>query len=140
AVLRSVRAAGKDGDEQALLAWRGLDTSAPSRHQLNAPAPGMDDTLMISSHYAPRLSKDGRLAFGLRPLDDPASQARRSARAAADCIAVDPEAEDSVSTNRGSARRSRDVTTVQIWHSSDVRVIPQQQVQANARSRRTLLA
>ena len=136
AVLRSVSAAGKDGDEQVLLAWRGLHSATPDRRELNAGA-GIDDTLMISASYRPRWSDDGRIAFGLRPLDEHATRLRRPTDAAGD-------SSDTDSTGRAGgtpgSRRSRDASTVQIWHSSDVRVIPQQQVQANARGRRTLLA
>jgi dipeptidyl aminopeptidase/acylaminoacyl peptidase len=113
-VLRSKRPAARSGGPQVLIAWRDVRRATPERIELDSGA--FADSLMVSEHYAPRWSKDGaRIALGLRPRD--------REEAARDSTATDD-----------------DVAGLQLWHASDVLVIPQQSVQAEARKQRTLLS
>ena len=97
----------------ALLVWRdvaGKQTSAV----LDAARTRFPDTLQVVGVSPPRWSTDGRsLAIGLQRV--PVKDSTRGAR------------NDSAST-------------VQIWHSTDVSVIPQQQARQSALARQTLLA
>lgn len=119
AVLRSVADTAGAAAPHHLLAWRGLDRADPVRLHLDPTASGVHDTLALVGHAAPRWADDGtRLSFGLRPTDP-------KTRAGAD----------------SAAKRSNDeLPGVQIWHSGDVLVIPQQKSRASADERRTLLA
>ncbi len=120
AVLRSDSAASRaDSSSYTLLAWR--DPAGPAgRIELASDAAQIPDSLMIVPHRTPRWWAGGaRLELGLRPRPEWGRE-------------VAPD----------SARESdspSDATTVQIWHASDVRIIPMQQVRASADARRTLL-
>ncbi|HUF28284.1 MAG TPA: prolyl oligopeptidase family serine peptidase [Gemmatimonadaceae bacterium] len=145
AVLRSVRPAARTGGRHVLLAWRGVDRASPERLQLDSAAAGLADTLMISEHYRPRWSDDGRrLAIGLRPAErDTAARgagARRDTAAATRPDSTRPPA-DTARPRPDSASAVQDsLPGVQIWHTKDVQIIPRQQSQTQARGRRTLLA
>lgn len=115
--LRSDAAAGTIGSKHHLLAWRGVD-GTPTRLELNLSSAGVADTLELVEFSAPRWSDDGtQVIFGLRPV---------VARPAADSGARAAPAEEA--------------SSVQIWHSTDVAVIPTQKSRANFDARRTLLS
>jgi dipeptidyl aminopeptidase/acylaminoacyl peptidase len=117
AVLRSVEPASKKGRRYALIAWRGLNGPTPTRLELDPAAAGVADTLELVEHRKPEWSDDGlALSFGLRPVEPKADSIR---------------AADSART---------DLPGIQIWHTSDVRLYPQQKLEAGPVSRRTVLA
>lgn len=125
AVLRSVAPASDSGSAHHLLAWRGLGGEAAEQLELDPAAAGIGDTLEIGGHLRPRWSDDGtRLALGLRPVS-------RDSGARADSAAADSSA----------AKDDEDeLPGLEIWHTKDVRVVPQQKAAASRDSSRTLLA
>ena len=124
AVLRSVKPADQKGSAHALLAWRSLNAAEPRMVTLDSSNVVFGDSLQIAEHMRPRWSEDGqRIAFGLRPVDpDTAAAAPDSARAGA------------------AAAADEELPGMQIWHTSDVRIIPMQKAQSANDGRRTLLA
>ncbi len=119
AALRSDDDASEDGSAHHLIAWRGLD-GTPQSLELAAETPGITDTLEVVRHRRPVWSDDGRqLAFGLRPAEleeeEPDS--------------TEAEDEDDV-----------ELPGLEIWHTKDVRLIPQQKVSKSRDDRRTLLS
>lgn len=115
--LRTEAAAGAAGTRHHLLVWRGVD-GTPTRLDLNLVAAGVADTLELIEHSAPRWSDDGtQVVFGLRPVV-PKPAADTAARAAP----------------------AEEASTVQIWHSADVAVIPTQKSRTTFDARRTLLS
>ncbi len=125
AVLRSDSLASRADDGAfTLLAWTD-PVGGGGRVELTSASPGIPDSLRIVEHRRPVWRADGaRIELGLRPVP-----AEADAPAAPDSAASSTEAE---------ARK--DTSSVQIWHTSDVRIIPMQRVQANRDEQRTLLA
>jgi len=124
AVLRSVAPASDTGTAHHALAWRGLHGEAEPL-ELNPAAGGIGDTLEIVRHLRPRWSDDGtRLALGLRPVS-------RDSGAGADSAAAD---------SSEAKNDEDDLPGLEIWHTKDVRVVPQQKAAASRDSSRTLLA
>jgi dipeptidyl aminopeptidase/acylaminoacyl peptidase len=125
AALRSQGPASKPGSKHTLLAWRGL-TGEPAWLELEPGALGLHDTLEVVEHRRPAWSEDGRrLAFGLRPVPD-------STRNAADATTRADSASQKTADD--------ELAAMQIWHTADVYIIPQQKARAEATARRTLLA
>jgi dipeptidyl aminopeptidase/acylaminoacyl peptidase len=118
AVLRSVGPASRPGDAHTVLAWRGVGGRAPQRHELDLAAAGVADTLRVVQHARPRWAEDGRsIAIGLRP--------------------AAPERD---TTEAARSNDADSLSTVQLWHTSDVQLFPAQRTRAPADGRRTLLA
>jgi dipeptidyl aminopeptidase/acylaminoacyl peptidase len=123
----------KAGSRHLLLAWRGVDRATPARLELDPRAAGVPDTLEVVAHAPPRWSDDGRrIAFGLRPVDSTAA-ARDSSGG-----------RDSSARASGDSARRRtpgdELPALQIWHTSDVLIFPQQKTRETQASQRTLLA
>ncbi len=118
AVLRSAGAMGADSTGHSVLAWRDLEQGPGARLEL-APTPSdVPDTLQIVGHAGPRWTEDGRrIAVGLRP--------------------IPPGAAESDSAESSEAP---ELPGMQLWHTRDVRLIPQQKNLLAAQARRTLLA
>ena len=117
AALHSVADASEDGSPHQLIAWRGLD-GTPQPLELDAETPGIAETLEIVQHRRPVWSDDGsQLAFGLRP--------------------AEPEEEEADSTDNDD---DLELPGLEIWHTKDVRLIPQQKVSKSRDDRSTLLA
>ena len=113
AFYRSGEPASKKSTRHVLFAWRGLDGSRPSRLELDPAALGVADTLEVVEHRKPEWADDGlRIAFGLRRAEPKPS-------------------EDSSKV---------ELAAMQIWHSTDVQIVPGQKARAAADGRRTLLA
>jgi acetyl esterase/lipase len=125
AVLRSAEPAGADSTAHSLLAWRGLDGPGPERLVLEATPRGIADTLRVVGLRGPQWSSDGRhLSLGLRPWRPEAGE-------------EDPEEEDGAVDGEVEEPTLADV---QLWHSADVLIFPQQQSRAENLARATLLA
>lgn len=119
AVLRSEAAASVDTSAYALMAWWNVNDRTPEQRILNLASAGIGDTLEVVAHRRPAWSEDGqKLSFGLQPVKRETEEADSTAAAEADLK----------------------LPGVQIWHTSDVRIIPGQQARASADARRTLLA
>jgi dipeptidyl aminopeptidase/acylaminoacyl peptidase len=130
AVLRSREDASADGPAHDVLAWRGLDRGL-EMVVLGEDAAGIADTLEIVNR-APRWSGDGyMISIGLRPAEDDATDdsAREGEEASAD-----------EGVPRDSPEEEPDLPGLQIWHSRDVRIFPQQQAAEARDANRTLLA
>lgn len=111
AVLKSLDSAGGRRPGYSAIAWRGVATR-PERHEWTPAA--SPDSLVVSDGRAPEWSDDGRrLLVGVR--------------AARDLAPAD------------SAAASDTISSVQVWHTRDVRLMAAQRVRAAADARRTLL-
>ena len=112
AALRSRDDASADGAAFDVLAWRELDDRTEMA-VLDANAAGIPDSLEVVRHRAPAWSVDGSMvSIGLRPVE-----------------AEDPDDD-----------AEPDLPALQIWHTSDVRLVPEQQVSRGRDAARTLLA
>ena len=149
AVLRSRDAASADGTAHDVLAWRdlaGRPGPAIEPTVLGANAAGIPDTLEPVEHRAPAWSDDGsKISLGLRPIeeeedDDPGDGAEDDSQ---DEEGEDPQAEadsDPGSEDAANSDAEPDLPDLQIWHTSDVRLFPEQQVSEGRDNARSLLA
>lgn len=114
AALRTISDKGFRDTTHALLAFRGVRSSAPVRSELNPTSNSrVPSTMRIADARRPEWAKDGKnIYFGMRPRD-PAF--------------VKP---DSVAEK---------ISDVQVWHGKDVRIMPMQKVQEQQDLGRTLL-
>ena len=141
AALRSSAAASADGTAYDVLAWRDLDRRVETM-VIGASAAGIPDTLETVHHRAPAWSDDGTMiSLGLRPIekeiekeedDDPADGAED-----------EPEVEtepDEGSPDAPASDSEPDLPALQIWHTGDVRLFPEQQVSEDRDNTRSLLA
>jgi dipeptidyl aminopeptidase/acylaminoacyl peptidase len=112
AVLRSTGTVDGDTVPQVLLAWQGVNGDSPRRMELDVATSALASTHVLLRSATPRWSDDGtRIVVGLRPAPEPTT-----------------------------ARDSIDLPKLQIWHTSDVRLIPQQKVQEATDRARTIPA
>jgi dipeptidyl aminopeptidase/acylaminoacyl peptidase len=134
AVLRTAGPASRTGTAHAVLAWRRLDAPTPTAFSLDtlaARAAGVADTLEVVQHARPRWSDDGRrIALGLRPV------ARRDSARAGGGPGERPDS----AARQGASAPPEELPTVELWHTADVVMVPQQKLRAAADGRRTLLA
>ena len=97
-----------------LLAWRGLDKKKPGRLELDPGSAGVAETLRVVGHARPGWSPDGRLlSFGLRPVKPEPEAAQGNG-------STGPDSESASTPEKAKP------ADVQIWHSKDVRIIPEQ--------------
>ncbi|WP_419166105.1 prolyl oligopeptidase family serine peptidase [Candidatus Palauibacter sp.] len=142
AALRSSDDASADGTAHDVLAWRDLDRRVETM-VLGANTAGIPDTLEPVQHRAPAWSDDGRMiSLGLRPIEeeedeDPGNGAEDEEEAAP---SDDPESEDPESEDAPASDSEPDLPAVQIWHTGDVRLFPQQRVSEGRDGTRSLLA
>ena len=142
AALRSSDATSADGTAYDVLAWRDLDRRVEMM-VLGASAAGIPDTLETVRHRAPAWSDDGTMiSLGLRPIEeeedeDPGDGAEDEPGAAPsdDLESEDPESEDAPASDS-----EPDLPALQIWHTGDVRLFPEQQVSEDRDNTRSLLA
>lgn len=127
AVYRSSEPAAKKGSRHVLLAWRALDAARePARLTLEPASVAIADTLEVVEHFRPRWSDDGkRIAFGLRP----------RSRATPDST---PKAAGDSARAKGAA--DDELPVMQLWHTADVAIYPQQKFREQATARRALVA
>ncbi|WP_423925839.1 prolyl oligopeptidase family serine peptidase [Candidatus Palauibacter sp.] len=137
AALRSSDATSADGTAYDVLAWRDLDRGVETM-VIGANTAGIPDTLEAVHHRAPAWSDDGSMiSLGLRPIekeegDDPG-----------DGTEDEPEVEtepDQGSPDAPASDSEPDLPALQIWHTGDVRLFPEQQVSEGRDSTRSLLA
>lgn len=103
-----------------LLAWRGLEDGSAPTHQFDpGDVTSFPDTLRIVDYRDLEWSTDGeRLFFGVQPREAAEDTSAKPDRAAADSASAD------------STMTPYDPAAVQVWHTSDVDIIPRQEVQA----------
>ena len=119
AALRSRDAASADGNAWDVLAWRDLERGIEMT-VLGSNTAGVPDTLEVVRHRAPSWSDDGRMvSVGLRPAESE---------------------EDPAEEEEGSPEEEPDLPDLQIWHTKDVRLFPEQRVNEGRDGTRTLLA
>ena len=142
AALRSSDDASADGTAYDVLAWRDLDRRVETM-VIGANTAGIPDTLEAVHHRAPAWSDDGTMiSLGLRPIEeeedeDPGDGAEDEPGAAPsdDLESEDPESEDAPASDS-----EPDLPALQIWHTGDVRLFPEQQVSEDRDNTRSLLA
>lgn len=128
AVLRSRDSSFADSTARDVLAWRGLDGPTTHRAVLNADVAGIPDTLVVVESRTPQWSDDGSMiSIGLRPTS-------------ADETSGNEESDEEEAREDSGDDEEPNLPGVQIWHTSDVRLFPQQKAAENADRRRTLLA
>ncbi len=127
-VFRTVEPASEDGTAYAVLAWRGLDADEPERVVLRPDHTPIGKGIEVSRHGDLRWSDDGSMiALGLRSRD----------RNAASKDKEDPDADEEGADEDSD---EPELPNLQIWHSSDVRIVPRQMAEKDADAKRTLLA
>ncbi len=133
AFLRSLEPASTKGTSYTVLASRGLEGDEPVQLQLEPSASGVGEGLEISQHRTPGWSEDGsQVSLGLRPKKREATKSEESK----------PDEEQSQTEPKADQeeQKEEEVAGLQIWHSSDVRIFPQQKASEKDDNKRTLLA
>lgn len=153
-VLRSEPPMGADSTLHTMIVWRGLDRSEPTRLMLDARPAGLPAPLGLVGFTAPNWSDDGtKLSFGARPVseeDDAGSGVDAGAQPARGAGAGGGAVGGGRGGRGGQGRGGRGAGSaggdepvlpgVQIWHTSDVAIYPQQRSRAGRRARSTLLS
>ena len=124
-----------------VLAWRDLDRRVETM-VIGASAAGIPDTLETVHHRAPAWSDDGSMiSLGLRPIEKEIEKEEDDDPA--DGTEDEPEAEtepDEGSPDAPASDSEPDLPALQIWHTGDVRLFPEQQVSEDRDNTRSLLA
>jgi len=142
AVLRRRGSDSRADSTHVILAWRGLDGDRPRELAFDPDSVrSFPDTLRVVEHRDLRWSESGdRLFFG--------TQARERAEGAADdSAAATKSGADSARADSAAADTAADEgpeeyppADVLVWHSSDVEIIPRQEVQSERDRRDNYLA
>ncbi|MFB6273929.1 MAG: prolyl oligopeptidase family serine peptidase [Salinibacter sp.] len=135
--LAALRARKSDDWEQkthVLLAWEDLGAPSPPQYQFDPNTIGsFPDTLRIVDYRDLEWSVDGdRLFFGVQKRDSAATDAAKKKQSA-------PK-NDSAAADSSADLEEYDPADVQVWHTSDVEIIPRQEVQAEQDRRDNYLA
>ena len=131
AALRSREDASAGGSAYDVLAWRGLDRGL-EMVVLGEGMAGIADTLEVVDR-APRWSDDGgMISIGLRRREEDAAEDSGGAEGG--------EAGMDETGGPDAPEHEPDLPGLQIWHSRDVRIFPQQQAAEGRDENRTLLA
>jgi len=119
-------------ETHVLLSWRGLSGgSAPVQRFDPDEIESFPDTLRIVDHRTLEWSTDGaRLFFGVQKREP----------AAGDQASADSDTTAADSTSADSTLKQHDPADVKVWHTSDVDIIPRQEVQADQDRRDNYLA
>ena len=159
AVLRSVLGeeeedeGGGDGDkkerkgedeeetEYVALAWIDVENSSGAPRVLDPTAAGIEDDMLVSGFGGPRWSKDGsRISVGLKQRKEDAGDEEGEEPEAPD--EVDEEETGEASTEKADPGKSKDkdldLPGLQIWHSNDLHIYPQQKSSQGRSSSRTM--
>ena len=127
AVLRSGGDASDEGTAYDVLAWRGVD-SGLDMTVLDGGTTGVPDSLEVVRHRAPVWSDDGSMiSVGLRPVEGDEEE-------------DDDEADPADADADESPAEEPDLPALQIWHTKDVRLYPEQKAAEGRDANRTLLA
>ncbi len=151
AALRSRGDASADGTAYDVLVWRELDRRVEMA-VLDGRTGGIPDTLEVVRHRVPAWSDDGgMISVGLRPVEeDDEEQADVPGGGGSEgeeAPSVDPERGEGDDPDAETAPAPEstddaepDLPDLQIWHTKDVRLFPEQQVSRGRDDARTLLA
>ena len=150
ALLRTVEPASKDGAAHHVLVWRGLDSGGSRPLVLDPAVAGVAADLEVVRHEQPQWSDDGRrVAIGLRHTEheeegDEAEDAESEVEEDGNAPRPDPDAggEDEQGNPDGAEEEDEEVELpdLQIWHTTDVRLFPEQRAAEERDAQRTLLA
>ncbi|HSR41640.1 MAG TPA: hypothetical protein VLL48_05705, partial [Longimicrobiales bacterium] len=137
AVLRARGDEVHDDSTHVALAWTGLAFGRPEPAILDpASAPGFPDGMQITGDRAPRWSDDGSVIFlGIREWEE-----RAPAGASATASAEGPDTVTTESADSADAGEEDEKPTVEIWHSRDTRIVPEQKVREEELRRRSYLS
>ena len=136
AALRSREDASADGAAYDVLAWRDLDRRVDTT-TLDANTAGVPDSLEVVRHRAPAWSGDGAMiSIGLRPVEPEENENEEEGGDPGAGAASDADA----SASDDSPEEEADLPTLQVWHTRDVRLFPEQKVSEGRDATRTLLA
>ena len=134
AALRSRDAASADGTAWDVLAWRELDREMTV---LGSNTAGISNTLEVVRHRAPAWSDDGRMiSVGLRPVENEGEEEEGGDSSDGDVN----RPEEAAPQDPAAEEEEPDLPALQIWHTKDVRLFPEQKVNENRDGSRTLLA
>ena len=141
AALRSSDATSADGTAYDVLAWRDLDRRVETM-VLGANTAGIPDTLEAVHHRAPAWSDDGSMiSLGLRSIEKEIEKEEDDDPGDGTEDEPEPEAEpDQGSPDAPASDSEPDLPALQIWHTGDVRLFPEQQVSEDRDNTRSLLA
>jgi dipeptidyl aminopeptidase/acylaminoacyl peptidase len=137
------RVRGDDGFEEpthSIHVWRGAG-STRVRHATLDPAAtaGFPADHRVIDGRTLRFSEDGAtLFFGIRPWTRKPVPA--TAVAAADSAVADSAGADGARAAPPRSRRDREPAGVEVWHSADVDIIPEQKVRSGIDQNRSMLA
>ena len=145
AALRSGGDASDEGTAYDVLAWRGVD-SGLDMTVLDGGTTGVPDSLEVVRHRAPVWSDDGSMiSVGLRPVEDEGEEGDEPEDETAEPEAeTDPAIEgdpsDESEADEAGPDEEPDLPALQIWHTKDVRLYPEQKAAEGRDANRTLLA
>ena len=136
AALRAREAEAWEETNHVLLAWTELD-GATATHQFDPEAvEAFPDTLRITEYRDLRWSSEGeRLFFGVQARDSASTEEPQNGTGEASAAGAETD-----STAADSSLEDYDPADVAVWHSSDVEIIPRQEVQADQDRRENHLA
>ncbi len=141
AVLRSGGDASDEGTAYDVLAWRGVD-SGLDMTVLDGGTTGVPDSLEVVRHRAPVWSDDGSMiSVGLRPVEGDEEEDGEEDESEAEATEeTDDEADPADADADESPSEEPDLPALQIWHTKDVRLYPEQKAAEGRDANRTLLA
>ncbi len=141
AVLRSLAASSeKEARAVTALAWSDLNSDTEKRHELphDAGAEGME---LVGSR--PEWSKDGsKIAIGFRSCDNEEGCEQPAAAQQDEAQADDENGEEDGQQGDEAEEAESDepeLPEMQIWHSLDLRLFPEQQISSDRDKKRVLL-
>ena len=137
AALRAKTADEWEEKSHVLLAWTDLGASAAAEHRFDPTAvSAFPDTLRITEYRDLTWTADGeRVFFGVQKRDTASTNGQQGRERAS--TGSEPEKD---STAADSTRDEYGPADVEVWHSSDVEIIPRQEVQAQQDRRENHLA
>ena len=143
AVLRSGGDASDEGTAYDVLAWRGVD-SGLDMTVLDGGTTGVPDTQEVVRHRAPVWSDDGSMiSVGLRPVEEEGDEGEEGDEPGQE-ETVEPGAETDPAVeseaDEAAPAEEPDLPGLQIWHTKDVRLYPEQKAAEGRDGNRTLLA
>ena len=136
AALRTRTSEDWEKKNHVLLAWNDVGAPSPPMHRFNPTTiETFPDTLRIVDYRTLEWSADGeRIFFGVQERDSAATDdpEKKPSAAKSDSTAAD--------SSEASDPKEYDPADVQVWHTSDVEIIPRQEVQAERDRRDNYLA
>ena len=145
AALRSRDDASDEGTAYDVLAWRDVDRGVEMM-MLDGSTAGVADSLEVVRHRAPVWSDDGSMiSVGLRPVqgdddegDEPEDETAEPEAETDPADEGDPADENEADDT--APDEEPDLPALQIWHTKDVRLYPEQKAAEGRDGNRTLLA